>query len=974
MKLSLGWFYTLLALSFPFVIKAQSSFNYSLHSFHNRLGLDADEVFGLAQDQDGILWIGSNKGLYCFDGSYARYFGYEEGIKSAIISRVYALADSTILAVGEKPSAIYFLKAGERKFNTISFKQHYNFKGNLACLASNRKGIYAHADNQLLYIEPDCQHVLNDSIIKVNSLTHTAEQGLLLTFLNMKGCYVHNTDSDELTRTRFSLRNHDIILSKTNDGHLLAWSQKQLWIKENGYDWINQEASDSIPKPFHILKGGTNNIWLAGKYQGLYHFDLRLQKLSSVDSLIDLNNVQITFLLEDEQQNVWISTAGRGLLCLRKSNFTKFTVANGLSSNYITTLHSDPTGKLWIGTNVGVNILQNIDLPHTEIHPYPSTGHVFGFSAGPAGRVFISSGRENTWNTDLKRPNGSEILIGQQLSLSKNLDNEIVIPNWFSVKYFSKIEDKNDSSKALRKTQFPGVILKHLYFNDQEVVLTRNAVYKKVDGSFEAIKIDLKDEVNGHLQMEFSDALFHSPNHLWISSSKGLLKWDGKDWRLFNRTHGLIDEHCRKLAFEHNSNRLWIGTQKGLAYFQNGYFQSYTKADGLPANQINDIEHDSIHNCIWIGTPLGLSKISCEDISSISNTPHLTKIRMMEIVPDSIISLPQNELIFNYDRNHLKIHFSNSELLQSNSTLYRYKLLGTNLEWQESGAPLAEFIALAPSDYTFLVQHKRIGSEWSKLNSLHFTIAKPFWGRFDFWAVILFLSISILVLFAAIRIKKIKTTELAKRQALITINQLELQALHYSMNPHFLFNSLNSIQQFIGRHKDFEAVNFVSEFSLLIRNNMEAMRTKLAPLSQELEQVERYIQLETHRLERPLAYNIQIDPVVSTEDPPIPPLLIQPFVENAIWHGIAPKESGGQIDISIDWRSKQVLEIKIQDNGIGLTKAKKNKIPHHHSIGLQLTEKRLNLLSSRNSIQVIEMYHSNGDVSGTLATIILHIT
>jgi LytS/YehU family sensor histidine kinase len=239
--------------------------------------------------------------------------------------------------------------------------------------------------------------------------------------------------------------------------------------------------------------------------------------------------------------------------------------------------------------------------------------------------------------------------------------------------------------------------------------------------------------------------------------------------------------------------------------------------------------------------------------------------------------------------------------------------------------------------------------------------------------IILFVFITISI--AQLRIKSIKKKERNKRQMLTTMNDLELQAFHYSMNPHFLFNSLNSIQQFITKYRDAVAVNFISEFSLLVRNNLEALRSGWISLDNEIEQLERYLSLESHRLNHALSYKIEVDPSIPLSQVEVPPLFIQPFIENSIWHGIAPKENkeGSFIRLQIEAENEECLRITIQDNGVGLNAQKNNKKPGHVSRGIELIRKRLELLSEKNQFEILETKDREGNPTGTLVSIIFHI-
>jgi len=203
--------------------------------------------------------------------------------------------------------------------------------------------------------------------------------------------------------------------------------------------------------------------------------------------------------------------------------------------------------------------------------------------------------------------------------------------------------------------------------------------------------------------------------------------------------------------------------------------------------------------------------------------------------------------------------------------------------------------------------------------------------------------------------------------------QLELQSLRSRMNPHFIFNSLNSIHKYIWTNQPEEASDYLTKFARLIRMILENSERDFIPLSKEIEFLSIYVELENLRCNHGFAFILQVDECMDTDDIMIAPLMIQPFVENAIWHGLAPRKKGGILKISMKLHAQQKLQVEIEDNGIGRQKAeaiKMHKHPQHLSMGLRLTEERLKLLQSSLSfdlqqIQIIDLVDDNQQSCGT---------
>ena len=207
------------------------------------------------------------------------------------------------------------------------------------------------------------------------------------------------------------------------------------------------------------------------------------------------------------------------------------------------------------------------------------------------------------------------------------------------------------------------------------------------------------------------------------------------------------------------------------------------------------------------------------------------------------------------------------------------------------------------------------------------------------------------------------------------ITSLEMLALRSQMNPHFIFNCLNSINRFVLRNDTESASNYLTKFSKLMRMVLENSKQVLIPLAEEVKCLELYIQMEQFRCKNSFAYYVKYHDGVNTEEAMIPPLLLQPFVENAIWHGVNPKDGDGKIGIEF-FQKEEALYCVIKDNGIGRKKASELKSQlseHHKSMGLQITKERLAIMGEEQSngspVEIEDLYDENSNASGTKVTI-----
>jgi LytS/YehU family sensor histidine kinase len=220
--------------------------------------------------------------------------------------------------------------------------------------------------------------------------------------------------------------------------------------------------------------------------------------------------------------------------------------------------------------------------------------------------------------------------------------------------------------------------------------------------------------------------------------------------------------------------------------------------------------------------------------------------------------------------------------------------------------------------------------------------------------------------------------ELEKKEAEFqrSLADVSMSALRSQMNPHFIFNCLNSIKLYTTQNDNVAAANYLTKFSKLIRMALENSRSETVTLDAELQSLELYIQMEAMRFKEKLKYSISIDKNVDSSFIEIPPMLLQPYVENAIWHGLMHKEEGGQIDVGVQvLPNEHILSITVKDNGVGREKAaqlKSKSATSHKSYGTKVTGERLDLINQiykTGASVTTEDLTSNGEVTGTLVTI-----
>jgi LytS/YehU family sensor histidine kinase len=255
-------------------------------------------------------------------------------------------------------------------------------------------------------------------------------------------------------------------------------------------------------------------------------------------------------------------------------------------------------------------------------------------------------------------------------------------------------------------------------------------------------------------------------------------------------------------------------------------------------------------------------------------------------------------------------------------------------------------------------------------------IVTPFWQSAWFYALILVTCLSLTWLFVSLRIRSIRRKQEEKEMLSKKMIELEHSALQSQMNPHFIFNCLNSIQQYIFNQEIYAANKYLTGFADLIRATLYQSTQSYIDLEEEISYLSNYLSLEKLRFKEKMDYNIDVDPSVNLKTALIPPMIVQPYVENSIRHGIRPLlNGGGHIKIQILGAGDK-LAIFIDDNGIGREKAMQNKTLEHieyQSRGMSLTADRIRLINALHGdsiqIQVIDLKDDLGRALGTRVVI-----
>ena len=323
-----------------------------------------------------------------------------------------------------------------------------------------------------------------------------------------------------------------------------------------------------------------------------------------------------------------------------------------------------------------------------------------------------------------------------------------------------------------------------------------------------------------------------------------------------------------------------------------------------------------------------------------------------------------------HDQNLISISFKAVQLGENPDLEYSYRLIPADTNWSEGGSGNnVTFYQLSAGKYQFEVRSHIKGFDWSLPAVYSFTIMEAFWNTWWFRMSMAMLAAGIIILLFLFRIRQIKGRIRIKNQLL----ELEMKALKAQMNPHFIYNSLNSIQALIANERPKEAGKYISQFANLLRQVLDQSDMHVITLEKELKTLQLYISLEGLRLNFIPIVKIQLSNELDGSSEFIPPLILQPFIENSLWHGLSDVSGEKILNINVT-AIQDLLIISIIDNGIGRLKSslqKMNMPGDHQSKGISITSQRLKDYNNDGlePIVIEDLSDDSGNPSGTKVTI-----
>jgi streptogramin lyase len=481
-----------------------------------------------------------------------------------------------------------------------------------------------------------------------------------------------------------------------------------------------------------------------------------------------------------------------------------------------------------------------------------------------------------------------------------------------------------------------------------------------------------------------------SADVFWVGTHfNGLLKLEEENGKLvlkdrISRSDGLPSELIVSIDIDENG-LIWLATGKGMVRFNpvTKKMRLYSQKEGVRYPYIQGNIKILSNGKLYVSNYNGFCVLDLEEYSNpLPPKVVLKKIAVFaEDLPLDTIPNFKKGITLKYDQDFFTIEYAAIAFSQPELIRYAYRLKGYDKKWTRLPATgnTAVYTGVKPGEYEFQVMAANADGVWGSPKSLKINITPPFWETWWFYLICGLLFIGLLLYLSHLRSQRIRKKERQRAEFEKQLASMELTALRSQMNPHFIFNCLNSIKHLIATGNNEQANGYLMNFASLIRLVLENSAKERIALSEELKMTELYVKMEKLRFDDRFAYEINTDSKLDLDFVEVPPLILQPFVENAIWHGLMHKEGEAKLEIGVEEDGGMLLCI-IDDNGIGREKARELKsksATRKKSYGLRLAGNRLKLYNKLKAskvkidMKIIDKFDSDNKPEGT--TVLLKI-
>ncbi|UKN03190.1 histidine kinase [Paracrocinitomix mangrovi] len=973
---------------------------YNFQKLSIQEGLPQSQAYAILFDSTQHVWIGTQGGGLCrYDGEEFEYFTKND---SLISNRVYCLSQiKDQIWVGQKGGVTVFSLKGEfidaYRFDDPLLVAQDVISWNNEIYVGTDKGVFQQTNNLLSRYDDNVSlkdQSVNQFFQYEDDLWCATNNGLMhfsdpMRKINRaKGLSVNQINCVAI------FDNYWVI--GTYGGGVEIYDPKEGKLKASPF----KEIEDMII--LTLFNSKDNELWIGTLNNGVFLYSVKEGFLRNYQTSNGLSNNHIRTIKADLWDNIWIGTSGGGISIYQNSPFIAYNTSTGLNANYVYAVKSTKKNDLWVSTEGGsvVRINDTSSVIFDE---------EFGFYNEKVKALFEDSNGDIWIGTE-----------GSGLGIFSQYDGKDTIYTYVNRAGLSSSWIKTFAQDPLDKTMYIGTSGGGVYMLKKNYEFPLNQKFLKVrpeNGDF-PMRINSLNFIKNQMWFTGDDGSYGyfrkgkllvsqengsvfrncvgDYNKRWLGSSDNgvlelSLEGDSLGTRKWiNTENGLRSNNIYQLVL--NGYDLWVGTEKGLdkIVLDSSYqirkiehFGFEEGFEGVEAN-INAVDLDQNGN-LWFGSVNGLYLYQGGEVNYEQRKPPVLSLNDFSIFYESIEKTEYADyfqdgkmvksLTLPYDMNHIGFMFKAIHYTYSNNIRYRWRLIGADPDWTPpSKITTATYSNLQPGSYEFQVQAS-IDENWdTEPIKLSFKIDQPyyekFWFKATYYSIIGFILL-LVAFFVWMRIRRKNRALLEKFEMEKNLIELEQKALRLQMNPHFIFNVLTSIHNQIILNDTDKARYALSKFSKLMRRVLENSREKFISIDDEVETLENYVQLEKLTSNHDFDLLVEIDEDLDAAEEILPPLMIQPFVENAIIHGLKEIDYPGVIKVGFKLLNEHLLECFVEDNGRGRKKAEEynmQKENYHKSTALKVTQERLSNLNQEVDFvpfEIIDLQDASGSPKGT---------
>lgn len=898
-------------------------------------GLPSSETYTVFQDSKGYIWIASDMGVSRFDGYNFKVFTTEDGLTDNTVFRFYEDPKGRIWCCTFSGRLCYY-------FNDTIYGRDFKLNDRINSLlgpgvihflkVDDKDTVFVSSSKGLLKLIPGIENGIrgwyNMQIVsKENSYAYEHFYFTFKAVAENKSVATRYTSGHTPVET-FLPRSVSSIqtVCEFKDGTLMVFfTDEVLTIDTIG----NVTSRGRRISTVSGLEESDSTVWL-GQIRGGIHLFGKKDYSKPLKGFLE--SFSVSDVLKDRENGYWFCTTDDGLFYLPSYAVTSYTTDSDTLINKELALAVLGKHKIW-------------SISNHAIYEHQDTDGFKRLAASERKDFWPVNGENIFWNAH--RHSDGSIWVSTHAGLTifdstctRRLKSIYLYPDKTALYHDSRVvyEDEQGDIWSLNHANIAKI--DHLTYNVVQTTLTPsraeslcgdyhgNILIGAVNGLYrlKGDSIFYMGDLNPVFRSRFVDVKQRNGKIVGATRGAGIVIIAGDSVYRVTKNLGLRSNMCRSV-FVDEQNMIWVATNNGLnviRYTENPFkatVTSFSAADGLPSNDIAQVTKDG--NRIWLLTKKGIC--SFDPVKLIENKfpppVFITKLRI-----DNKIHPLANTPEVDYSANFITVEFVGLTYKNAGRQDYKYKLEGYDTSWTYTKNTFVQFTKLPPGNYRFIVSCiNNSGVESSNPAVFAFKVNAPFYQKWWFYLILSLSFVGVVVLVSVVYIRRIREQERVKTEVNRKIANLELQALRAQMNPHFVFNCLAAIQDFILNNEPLPAKYYLSSFSKLVRKTLDNSRKQNIPLTEEIEFLYLYLELERMRFVEKFSYEITVTDEVKRMNIEIPSMILQPFIENAIRHsriGSLPRQGQLKIDFSITGND---LLCCIDDNGIGVNQSLREK-------------------------------------------------